>query len=513
MDGIVPATILKGGKIVDGTGAPPFSGEVVIAGARIAFVGTSESRKLANAGNAEHEVIDCTGCMIAPGLIDVHSHSDLQVLENRTEKLLQGVTAEVVGNCGFSAYPLPENPQVLRDFANGILCGDDNWGWRSASDYLASASRCRVATVASLVGHGSLRIKVVGNTTRAVTRPELDTMSGLLDEAMQEGAAGLSSGLMYAPGSGASPEELIALCRVVARRGGVYATHMRSYSAGLVEAVEEQISIAETAQCRLQISHLQAAGEDYWPLQQRAIAAIEEASARGVDVAFDAYPWLAGSTVLTQVLPQAALDGGIAQLLLRLADPVQRESIRPQIRPEARWNGVVITSAANDSSTLVGRSIQEIADVRASTPEDTVMDILLEQQGNVNIVEHCQSLENLRALMTHPLASVITDGVYTRGRSHPRLYGTFPLLLGDLVRERKWLSLEAAVHKVTDKPAVAFHMRERGRIAKGYVADITVFDPEAIHTDATYEKPDVAPIGIRSVLRNGKVLVNAGVTV
>jgi dihydroorotase/N-acyl-D-amino-acid deacylase len=338
-------------------------------------------------------------------------------------------------------------------------------------------------------------------------------MSGLLDQALQEGAAGFSSGLMYAPGSGASAQELTALCRVVARRGGVYATHMRSYSAGLVEAVEEQISIAESSGCRLQISHLQAAGPDHWHLQQRAIAAVEQAFARGVDVAFDAYPWLAGSTVLTQVLPQAALDGGIAQLLSRLGDPVQRETIRTRIQPEARWNGVVITSVANNAAPLVGRSIQDIADERGSDPENVVLDILLEQQGVVNIVEHCQSMENLHALLTHPLAIVITDGVYTRGRSHPRLYGTFPLLLGDVVRERKWLVLEEAVHKVTGKPAATFHLGDRGRIAEGYVADITVFDPETIHTDASYDMPAVAPAGIKSVLRNGRVVVDAGVVV
>ncbi len=513
--GVKPSTgtILTGGNIVDGTGAPGFSGEVAIAGDRIAAVTRSNSGRPVHSANVRYQVIDCTGCIIAPGFIDAHSHSDLQVLNNRTEKLLQGVTAEVVGNCGFSAYPSPEDPQVLRDFANGILCGDNDWRWSSASDYLASANRSRVATVASLVGHGSLRIKVAGNTSRPLNSRELDRMSGLLDEALQEGTTGLSSGLMYAPGSGASQQELTALCRVVARRGGVYATHMRSYSAGLVEAVQEQISIAEGSQCRLQISHLQAAGEDYWPLQSRAIAAIERAVSRGVDVAFDAYPWLAGSTVLTQVLPQAALDGGIAQLLARLADPAQRESIRPAIKPEARWNGVVITSVEKNAASLIGRSIQEIAAERKTEPQDVVMDILLEQEGNVNIVEHCQSLENLHSLMTHPLAIVITDGVYTRGRSHPRLYGTFPLLLGDLVRERKWLSLEAAVHKVTGKPAAAFHMRDRGLIAQGFMADITVFDPATVHTDASYEIPEVVPVGIRSVLRNGRIVVNAGAVV
>jgi N-acyl-D-amino-acid deacylase len=506
--------ILTAGTIIDGTGSPPIAGEVVIRGDRIISVGSPQSSKnSAVAEGAAYDVIDCKGCIIAPGFIDAHSHSDLQILENRTEKLLQGVTTEVVGNCGFSAYPLPENPQVLRDFANGIFCGDNNWGWSSASDYLASASESKVATVASLVGHGSLRIKVAGNTCRALTSRELDRMSGLLDEALQEGAAGFSSGLMYAPGSGASPQELIALCRVVARRGGVYATHMRSYSAKLVEAVEEQVSIADDSGCRLQISHLQASGPDSWPLQQQAIVAIEQASARGIDVAFDAYPWLAGCTVLTQVLPQTALDGGISQLLLRLTDPAQRESIRIGIKSEARWNKVVITSAANNPASLVGRSIQDIAAERGSEPGNAVLDILLEQQGNVNIVEHAQSMENLHALLTHPLAIVITDGVYTSGRSHPRLYGTFPLLLGEIVRERKWLSLEEAIHKVTGKPAAAFNLHDRGRIAEGCVADITIFDPETVNTNATYDMPAVAPTGFRSVLRNGKLIVDKGVLV
>ncbi len=506
------STVLSGGTIVDGTGAPSISGDIFIQGDRI-FSVNGKGRTSSDPENAEIDTIDCTGCVIAPGFIDAHSHSDLQVLENCTEKLLQGVTTEVVGNCGFSAYPSSENPQILRDFANGILYGNDSWRWNSASDYLASASQSKFATVASLVGHGSLRIKVAGNTSRPLTSHELDVMAGLLDDALQEGAAGFSSGLMYAPGSGASLQELVVLCRVVARRGGVYATHMRSYSDKLVEAVEEQISIAEASGCRLQISHLQAAGPDNWHLQQLALALIEQASQRDVDLAFDAYPWLAGCTVLTQVLPQTALDGGISQLLARLTDPVQREAIRPYIKGEARWNKVVITSGAKNEVSLVGRSIQEIADERGTQPEDVVMDILLEQEGNVNIVEHAQSIDNLRALLTHPLAIVITDGVYTAGRSHPRLFGTFPMLLGEMVRERGWLSLEAAIHKITGKPASVFNLRSRGTLTPGHVADLTVFDPKAIRTDATYEKPDVAPIGVKAVLRNGRVVVDSGTVV
>ncbi len=505
----VERTILRDGLIVDGTGADAFIGDVFLEDDRIASVRRRGADRSTNAA-ADAMVIDCNGSVIAPGLIDGHSHSDLQVLQNRTEKLLQGVTSEVVGNCGFSAYPAPEDPQVLRQFANGILCGDDQWEWKSASDYLWDTQHCDVATVASLVGHGSLRIKVAGNISRALTGRELETMCDLLEESLETGAIGFSSGLMYAPGSAASAEELTALARVTARKGGVYSTHMRSYSAGLVQAVTEQLEIAEVSACRLQISHLQAAGEDYWPMQQEAIDAIEKASTQGIDVSFDAYPWLAGSTVLTQVLPQWALDGGAAELLARLADPDQREKIRPGIQPEARWSGVVITAAARNEHLLVGRSIEQIARERRITPEDTVMDILLEQEAEVTIVEHCQSEENLRALLTHPLATVVTDGVYTRGRSHPRLYGTFPLLLGDLVRERKWMSLEAAIHKTTDRPAMLFHFNERGRIAPGYIADIIIFDPQTIQTNGTYEIPDVPPTGINSVWRNGKCLVSEG---
>lgn len=502
--------VLAGGDVIDGTGARRFPGEVVIRNGRILAVGKAGSGQPLAEGYPGPVVIDCKGCVVAPGFIDAHSHSDLQILKNRTEKLLQGVTTEVVGNCGFSPYPISQDPQLLREFANGILFGGDDWGWASAAPYLASAKRSRVCAVASLVGHGSLRIKVAGNTSRALTSREMDTMTALLDQSLQEGAAGFSSGLMYAPGSGASQEELIALCRVVARRGKVYATHMRSYSAGLLEAVAEQISIAKASGCRLEISHLQAAGEDYWPLQQRAIEMIEQASASGVDVAFDAYPWLAGSTVLTQVLPQSALDGGIPNLLSRLRDPIERESIRKKIKPEARWNGVVITAASHDEDSLVGRSVEDLASERGTDPESTVMDLLLEQDGGVMIVEHCQSLENLRALLTHPLATVITDGVYTAGRSHPRLYATYPRLFSEMVRDRGWLSLEEAVYKVTGKPAASFHLADRGRIASGYAADLVVFDPAHIHSSATYEKPDVPPEGIEWVFREGEAAVHRG---
>jgi N-acyl-D-aspartate/D-glutamate deacylase len=500
-------TILSGGMVVDGTGAPPFAASVVVEGDRVVAV---EKGSVFVAGPHD-QVMDCSHHIVAPGFIDAHSHSDLQVLEGRTEKLLQGVTTEVVGNCGFSAYPLPEEPQVLRDFANGILCGDDHWGWPSSGAYLERAHQGGAATVMSLVGHGALRIKVAGNTCRELTASELDQMTGILDDMLAQGACGLSSGLMYAPGSGASAQELVALCKVLARRGCIYTTHMRNYSSELVEAVEEQIDVASQAGCRLQISHLQAVSGENWPLQERAIAAIENAVAKGVDVAYDSYPWVAGATVLTQLLPQSSLDGGIPALTQRLSNAAEREEIRLEVEREhgRRWNDLFISSAVINPNSVVGRSLMEIARERGCAPSEATLDLIIEQQGNINILEYNQSLANLRALLTHPLAIIVSDGFYTTGRPHPRLYGTFPLLLGEMVRERKWLPLADAVHKISGKPAAQFKIKDRGRVAPGCIADLTVFDPETVQSGATYEHPATSPIGIHWVLRDGRVFVGA----
>jgi dihydroorotase/N-acyl-D-amino-acid deacylase len=507
-------TVLRGGLVVDGTGAAPFAATVVIEKARIAAIQKEGRRLPVGPVSQDDDIIDCSGLVIAPGFMDAHSHSDLQVVEGRKEKILQGVTTEVVGNCGFSAYPMPAQPQVLRDFANGILCGDDRWGWESSASYLDSARKTDVINVVSLVGHGSLRIKAAGNTCRALTAGELDSMASLLDEMLEQGASGLSSGLMYAPGSGASAEELVALCKVLARRGAIYTTHMRNYSAELVEAVEEQIDIASQAGCRLQISHLQAVAPENWPLQERAIAAIEAAVLRGVDVAFDSYPWVAGSTVLSQLLPQWCLDGGMPGLATRLADPQLREKIRVEVILEngTRWKDLFISSAVHEPGKVVGRSIHDIALERACDASDAVLDMLIEQQGNINILEYNQSMENLRALITHPLATVVSDGFYTRGRPHPRLHGTFPLLLGEMVRDRQWLSLPEAVHKISAKPASQFKVNHRGVLEQGYLADVTVFDPETVQSGATYDSPTTPPVGIRYVFRSGRVVLNHAAT-
>ena len=494
--------LLSDALVFDGSGSDPAQGSVSMEGAKIAATGAEVS-------SAGCDLIDCRGLAVAPGFIDLHSHSDLQVLQHRTEKLKQGVTLEVVGNCGFSPFPYSGDAAALREFGGGILGGTNEWGWPDAASYLrAMAASGAKDRALSLAGHGSLRIAVRGPGQGTPTSPELDRMADLLDDSLSAGCAGFSTGLMYAPGSSATPEELRRLCSVVARRGKLYATHMRSYSATLVEAVLEQIDLAERTGCRLQISHLQTAGRANWHLQQRALDEIEAARQRGIDIEFDIYPYQCGSTVLTQLLPQWTLDGGTAALLNRLRDAGVRKAILDEMSASNRyWEDVTISSVATDANErFVGKTVTEIAALRGEDPAIAAIHLLIEEEAAVNIVSFNQSEENLRQLITHPLCSVITDGFYVKGKAHPRLYGTYPQLLGALVREQGWLSLAQAIHKSTAKPAARLNLTDRGLLRPGYAADAVVFDPARIASHSTYDSPAADPQGILYVIKNGEVV-------
>lgn len=495
-------TLFKNATVIDGTGAPSFIGNVFVNVDRIAAVCDSSF-----AGDAQ--IVDCTGLTLTPGFIDSHTHSDLQVIEGRTEKLRQGVTTEVVGNCGFSAYPPAKDPAELRSFANGILCGDDHWQWPTTEAYLRAIAESKVAHVASLVGHGALRTAVAGGKQGELTEAEIASMESLLREALEAGAVGFSTGLMYAPGSSAPTSELQRLCSVTAKMGKIYTSHIRDYFAGLVDAVDEQIALARHAGCRLQISHLQAVGASNWHLQPRAISAMEDARAEGIDVEFDCYPYVAGSSVLTQLLPQSALDGGTTALLHRLRTPALRSVLRDETAKTIpwRWQDVYISSVGSERNiNAIGKTLEELAVERGVEPVDVLLDLLLEEEGDANMLSFNQSAENLRASLTHPFATIISDGFYVKGRPHPRLHGTFPLLLGTVARDRGWMGIEEAVHKITGKPAQRFGIQSRGEIRPGYIADLTLFDAKAIDSPATYENPSRNPVGIKAVYRSGKLM-------
>jgi N-acyl-D-amino-acid deacylase len=491
--------VLKGGTVIDGTGAPPSSGDVLISGQTIEKVGVFEAP-------ADALVIDCRGLVVAPGFIDSHSHLDLQVLENRSDKLAQGVTTEVVGNCGFSPYPAPADPKLLHDFANGLFCGGTDWGWPSAKAYLAQAARSPTTTVLSLVGHGSLRIARVGHELGQLAERDLDWMEQKLSESLAESACGFSTGLMYSPGASAPFTELERLCRVVARHQKIYATHMRGYGDFLIESVDEQLELARRTGCRLQISHFQAVGPRNWNKQAVALEKIEKAAAEGLDVGFDCYPYVAGSTVLTQLLPQWALAGGIDGLLARLADSTERKRIAAETDSslEQGWTNILIAALETPANRdLIGQTITAIAASRGCEPVEVVLDLIDEEQGRVNMLEMNQSEANLRQTISHPLSCIISDGFYVQGRPHPRLYGTFPLLLGEMSRERGWLTLVAAVHKITEKPAHRFSIPRRGRLERGHFADVVVFDRATVNSPASFQTPSLPPTGICHVFRNG----------
>lgn len=493
--------LLRNGLLFDGSADAATPGSVLVSRGRIVAAGHVDAPE-------DADVIDVRGLAIAPGFIDMHSHSDLKVLENRTEKSHQGITTEVVGNCGFSPYPCGNHAALLAEQNEGILNGGASWS--DAAAYLAEVRRSsRLVHVESLIGHGALRTAVYGADAALPTLTRLPQMESLLDEALAEGAIGFSTGLMYAPGSEAPLAELDALCRIVSRRGSLYTTHMRSYSWHLLESLDEQIGLARRTGCRLQISHLQAVGRDNWDKQQIALDRIERAHVEGIDIGFDCYPYLAGSTVMTQLLPQRALSGGIAGLLRLLDDPAERSALEHILATETAqtWEDISISSLHTSTNRpLIGQHLADIAAQRSITPPAAVLDLLREEHGRVNIVAFNQSETNLRALLTHPLSSIITDGFYVAERPHPRLSGAFPTLLGEFVRRRQWLTIADAVRRITSAPADRLGLTGRGRIAPGELAQIVIFDPQTVGTDATFESPDVAPHGIELVIQ-GQLLL------
>jgi N-acyl-D-amino-acid deacylase len=492
---------LSNALIVDGTGNPPYTGGILIREGSIVAVGEFETPP-------DVDEIDLRGFALSPGFIDLHSHSDLKVLENRREKSDQGITTEVVGNCGFSPYPCGHSASLLSEQNEGILNGRANWS--SAAAYLFAVQQSsRLVHVESLIGHGALRTAVLGEEATSPHLVRLDVLEAVLDEALCEGAVGLSTGLMYSPGSQAPSAELEALCRVVARHNKLYTTHMRSYSWQLVESVEEQIGLARRTGCRLQISHLQAVGRDNWEKQKVALERIEQARAEGIDVGFDCYPYLAGSTVMTQLLPQTALNDGIAGLLQVIASPASRASLEQflAIQTAQAWDDIFISSLQSAANRpLIGQHIAAIAEARGTTPPAIVLDLLAEECGKVTIVAFNQSEINLRTLLQHPLSSVITDGFYVSERPHPRLAGAFPTFLGEFTRERRYLSLAQAVRKITSQPAERLGLKDRGHLTPGTIADLTIFEPLAVGSAATFETPATPPTGIQLVIK-GQLLL------
>jgi len=507
--------VLRGGTLYDGSGRSGELGDLAITHDRIAAIGEVS-------GPAKRE-IDVSGLAVAPGFIDIKTHSDftLPINPKAESKVRQGVTTEVIGHCGFSVAPvLPGKVELLRDY----LSPSAPWlSFREQSfvEYLASFPATAV-NAAMLVGHNTLRLMVMGMDNRAPTANELGTMCDLLEEGLHAGALGLSSGLFTAPGSYATPAEMMALCEVVKRHKASYFTHIRDESGHVLEALDEAIQIAESCDIHVEIVHFKCSGVDNWGKAARGLQMIGEAKARGLDVDCDAYPYTAGSNPLKNLMPQWVQAGGVPAMLDRLRLPETRAQIRHDIARDGLnnwgkipdWDCVRISIAPNVPQ-YAGRTVAELARERSADPIDVVCDCLIEDQTATRVLVTSISENDVRDILRSPLALVGSDGncvadygITCQGRPHPRFYGTFPRILGHYVGELSLIPLEFAIHKMTGASARALKLADRGLLKAGYRADVTVFDPADFSDRATYENPHQYPSGNRTiVLVNGVPVV------
>ncbi|HEY3773922.1 MAG TPA: D-aminoacylase [Solirubrobacteraceae bacterium] len=501
--------LIRGGRIADGTGTSLWKGDVLLERGVIAAV--APPGELATDGR---RVLDASGEVLAPGFIDAHSHADNAPLlsEDDTTKVLQGVTTEVVGNCGFSLAPVAaarrdELGELLERLFPPVALG-----WATVAELFEHLDRCGAVTNwAPLIGHNTLRLAAAGTHDRPLSAEEWTLAERLLDEALDAGAFGLSSGLIYPPGVFAATEELIALARRMPA-GRVYATHMRNEGPQLLESIEEAIEIGRRARCRIQISHLKAVGRASWGSVDAALQRLDVARARGLSAGQDAYPYEATSTMLTTVLPAWFQDGGPEAMLARLADRDALARARADVAADEGvvWDAIMVASTA--SHAYEGTSLPQLGEQIGGDPFDAMVHVLREERLRVSMVRFAMSEADVETVLAHPQTMIGSDGLPpgVGGRPHPRLFGTFPRVLGRYVRERGLLSLPTAIARMTSLPADGFGLAGRGRIAPGLVADLVLFDPATVAEGGDYNDPIHPPAGVGTVIQGGHVVVRGG---
>ena len=513
-DGIFDV-VIKNGTLVDGIRNETYKADIGIIGEYIKQIG--------NLQNAMGKtIIDATGRVVSPGFIDIHTHTDIEILINRKaeSKIRQGVTTELAGNCASSAFPmkhpLPDYEKRLAEKANLTIDWTNLRGFHAAIEKNGTA-----INHATLIGQGTLRGYVMGDDQREPTAKEMEQMKKLVAEAMEQGAFGLSTGLEYTPSGFAETQELIELCKIVANYGGFYATHIRSEDKAVLEAVGEAIHIAETAGLPLQIAHFKAVGKTNWWKLPKMIDLVERAAERGLKVTVDRYPYIAYSTGLTILYPQWALDGGLEQLILRLKDEKTRQSMKADTMKKVRgygWDKIVISNLHKKyNQWLIGKSIGEAAASKNVDPYEFMCDLIVDEEFNVSHIGFGMNEETTEMVLKHPLVMLGSDGSslapygpLSEGKPHPRNYGTFPRFLGYYVRERKIMTLPEAIKKMTSKPAAKLGLKDRGSLEQGNFADIVVFDPNTIVDTATFIEPHQYPVGIDYVVVNGTTVIDHG---
>ena len=513
-----PADIfLRGATVCDGSGGPPFAAEVALQGGRIAAVGPG----LTTTGA---DVIDLQGLVLAPGFIDIHSHTDLVLLANpRAEsKVRQGVTTEVVGQNGSSIGTWTDREfESTKDFYRSRY--DVEIDFRGLAGFFDRLARTPGSVnLASMIGAGSVRGFVVGDDDRSATPEELKRMVSLIHEGLAVGACGVSSGLEYEPGGFADPEELIALTEPLRARRLPYASHIRNEDDRLIAAIEEALNVGRLAGVPVQVSHMKAQGQRNWWKARVVLEILEAARADRIDVMYDRYPYVAYSTGLSNLFPLWVRDGGIDTFLERLLDSRLEAKIEQAVLAKVSqlgdWNSVQVTSTRSEAVTWArGRRFDDLAVERGEAPYVLLKRIMIEDRGGTGMVGFGMDEENTERLLAHPLGMVCSDsgarapyGPLSEGSPHPRSYGTFPRLLGHYCRERQVMPLETAIHKITSMPAARLNFLDRGVIRPGAIADLTVFDPDIVADQATFENPHQYPAGILHVIVGGAFVIKAG---
>jgi len=509
---------IRNGKVIDGSGASAEKMDILIEDGRITDTGCFENIL---AG----KVMDAQDLIISPGFIDMHSHEDgTNTFSPEGESLIaQGITTVVTGNCGISVAPMSD---AVKEQAASLMGAAANLvpfnAWNSFGSYLDFLAKNGVSiNVFPLVGQGAVRAAVMGQTAARPDEEQIQQMQELVIQCMEEGAGGISTGLIYPPGSYAATDELVEVTRPGGKRGGIYFSHVRGEAETLLEAIREEITIGQKTGAAIQHSHYKATQPHNWDKALTGLQMIDQARAGGIDMTADMYPYTAGSTRLIALLPEWAQEGGLKDTLARAADPNTRKKLTASMTSGgdfcmADWSRGVIPTSANPAH--VGRNIAELAAAQGKTPHDWIYDAILETGGNIATILFTISEGNVKMQMQHPAMMFGTDGFgmpfdgpFATGAPHPRSFGTFPRVLGKYVREEKVIPLEEAVWKMSGFPAQKLRLKERGLVRKGYKADLVLFNPETVIDKADFFNPFQRPLGIEMVLVNGNVVLDHGI--
>ncbi len=509
--------LIKKGTIYDGSLKEPFTGDLAITDEKIEAVGE-------DLGQEAGKIIDAEGLIVCPGFVDIHSHSDYYLLINphAHSKIMQGVTTEIGGNCGFSAAPVAGEMLQERIRTVGVELGLD-LKRQSTQEYFSRLENQGISlNYGAFAGHNTLRGTVMGFADREPTDNELRLMKEEAEKAVREGALGLSTGLIYPPSCFADVEELVELCRAVSGSGAVFSCHIRSEGDGLIEALKEVITVSEKTGVPLQVSHLKTSGRENWPKLDQAFQVIEEAAARGVNITCDRYPYTAGNTGLAAILPYWAVEGNTDERLARLREGPHREKILRELSQanasENHWEQVMISRVSTEGNTeLEGLTLSEAAALRGQPPEQLVVDLFLQEEGKVEVIMFSMSEDNLRRILAKPYVMIASDagarthtGPLSRGKPHPRSFATFVRALARYAGDEGVMDLKEAICKSTSMPCDKMGITDRGRLVPGCWADVVVFDPERLSDTATFKDPVKYPPGIEYVIVNGSITVEKG---